>query len=447
VRQRPAGFSPRATTMTDVIIVGAGITGLTCAWRLKRLGIETQVLERFSRPGGVIETERAGEYLIEKGPNTLLPSSDNFPLLDESGLTTAIVEGDRRAPRYICVNGTLRKAPFGPMTAAGLMRAAAEPFVRSRSPVAESIHDFFVRRTGNEAEERLVSPFVTGIYAGNTRELSMAATFPKLVDMERRHGSLVLGMMKSRKPKGVRRGHTCSFAAGMETLPRRLAAGLDVSYNTNEVEIAASLQVRWAGRQATPKALVITIPAYAAAQIVAQLLPDAAGMLSRVDYAPMVIATTSIADKSLPDPLRGFGFLVPRSEKLHLLGTLFSSALFPGRAPHGRQLLTSFVGGSFEPDAIGWPDERIWETVQGELQKVLKASSPPEPLRIVRRTHAIPQYKIGHEQLVVSLKNEIRKIPGLFLAGNYIDGVSVSACMEAGERTARDVAAFLGKTS
>jgi len=422
--------------MADVIIIGAGITGLACGWRLKRLGIDAQILESSNRPGGVIESERVGDYLIERGPNSLLPSAENFQLLDESGLTNAIMEGDPRAPRYVYIGKSLRTVPFGPLTIGGLLRAVAEPFIRSRSTPDESIHDFFTRRIGREAEERLVSPFVTGIYAGDTRQLSMAATFPKFTEMERQHGSLVVGMMKSRKPKGTRRGHTCSFMDGMESLPRRLAKDLDIVYNVEETVLSRNLPA---------KAVVVTTPAHSAIKLIESALPQVAAVLKQVEYAPMVIATTSISDSAFPKPLRGFGFLVPRTEKLHLLGTLFSSALFSGRAPRGTQLLTSFIGGALEREALDWPDDRVSEVVRTELHTILKTSAPPELLRIVRRTHAIPQYKIGHERLISALKNEIRSIPGLFLAGNYTDGVSVSACMETGERIARETAAFLGE--
>ena len=116
--------------MSDVIIIGAGITGLSCAWRLKKLGIESRILESSKRPGGVIQSERSGGYLIERGPNSLLPAAENFALLDETGLISEIIEADHRAPRYICLNHKLRKAPLGPMTVPGLMRALAEPHTR-----------------------------------------------------------------------------------------------------------------------------------------------------------------------------------------------------------------------------------------------------------------------------------------------------------------------------
>jgi oxygen-dependent protoporphyrinogen oxidase len=377
------------------------------------------------------------------GPNSLLPTQSNFPLLDESGLSQQIIEGDPHAPRFVVVGGVPRKVPFGAMTAAGLLRMASEPFVRSKATGDESIRDFFVRRLGREAEERLVSPFITGIYAGSTSELSMAATFPKWAELERQYGSLIWGMWKSRKPKGSRRGRTCSFSQGMEELPRRLASECNIACGADKVVFDKNLRVRWNHDEACPKAIVIATPSYRADKLIEALLPRAAQILSGISYAPIIVATVSIVESALPAPLRGFGFLVPRSERLHLLGTLYSSALFPGRAPKGHHLLTAFLGGSHEAMAIKWTDEYIWNIVRSELQNLLKTSEPPEPLRLVRRTHAIPQYRMGHTQAVEKLRSEIRSIPGLFLTGNYMSGVSVAACMESGEQAAREVASFI----
>jgi oxygen-dependent protoporphyrinogen oxidase len=432
--------------MPDVIVIGAGITGLSCAWRLKRLGVDTMVLESSRRPGGVIESECVGGYLVERGPNTLLPAAANFPLLDEAGLASQIVEADRKAPRFICIDGALRKAPFGVMRAGGLLRTLAEPFIRSHSPEDESIRDFFVRRLGREAEERLVSPFVTGIWAGNTRTLSASATFPTLVEMERKHGSLLIGMMKARKPKQARRGRTSSFAAGMETLPRTLAADCSITYDTQNVGADENLRVTWTGGETQAKAIVITTPSNAAAKIIEGFLPRASDVLRNIQYAPMVVAAAAVPVPAFPKALEGFGFLVPRSEKIHILGTLFNSALFPGRAPAGQHLLTSFVGGALEPEALDWPENRIWDVVRTELRNILKLSQLPEPVKLVHRARAIPQYRIGHERAIAKLQNEIASVRGLFLAGNYIGGVSLAACIDNGERIAQEVAAFVRQT-
>src|SRR5437879_6379411 len=194
------------------------------------------------------------------------------------------------------------------------------------------------------------------------------------------------------KPKGF----TFSFLQGNETLPARIAQNLDIRYGELDARIGMA------------SVTVLTIPAYDAVRMVEREHPDLAKLLEKVRYSPIIVAATSLAEHSLKEPLRGFGFLVPRSERLHLLGTIFSSALFPGRAPNGRLLLTSFVGGSFEPEVLNWSDDRVWAVVCSELQQVLKSETKPEPVALVRHQNALPQYNIGHERWVASLKNELQ---------------------------------------
>jgi len=160
-----------------------------------------------------------------------------------------------------------------------------------------------------------------------------------------------------------------------------------------------------------------------------------------------VIATTSVPLSSLPRPLQGFGFLVPQSERLVMLGTIFNSLLFSGRAPDDRLLLTSFLGGVTKPEVFDWPDERVWDSVGGELKRLLKTSIRPEPVAIFRHRRAIPQYNIGHRQRVEAIATELAKIPGLFVTGNFLHGVSVPACMEHGDNTAKAVSEFLRNAS
>jgi oxygen-dependent protoporphyrinogen oxidase len=157
----------------------------------------------------------------------------------------------------------------------------------------------------------------------------------------------------------------------------------------------------------------------------------------------MVIAATTLADDSLTAPLRGFGFLATRSERMNILGTIFNSNLFNGRAPRGRHLLTSFLGGALKPEVFDWPEERVWDVVGSELKRILKSKLQPTPVGLFRHRRAIPQYTIGHSDRIRALQTELRRSPGLFITGNFFDGVSVPACMEHGDRTAQDVAAFL----
>jgi protoporphyrinogen/coproporphyrinogen III oxidase len=427
--------------MSEVIIIGAGISGLSCAWALKKLGIEAEVVEATSRAGGVIHSERMGGYLIESGPNSFQGSSTLFDLIDELDLSDELLAADPNAPRFVYLNGRLRKFPFGPLTAGGMLRVLAEPLIRSKSPKDESVGEFFRRRCGRQVHDNLVAPMLTGIYAADSDRLSMAAVFPRMIEMEKQHGSLAGAMLRSftrRRPPAAAssskprpRGTVFSFDNGMETLPSRLASRLSIKYGNGDV------------RPGEARATVLALPAYRAAETVRALSPQLAGMLENIKYSPMVIAATAVPEYSFKEPLRGFGFLVPRKQGVHLLGTLFSSALFTGRAPEGKILLTSFLGGAFEPEAVEWPDDRVWDTVCTELKQILGISDRPVPVALQRHRHAIPQYNIGHERWVERVGHELKNCPGLFISANYIQGVSVPACSEHGARTAQAVAEYL----
>jgi oxygen-dependent protoporphyrinogen oxidase len=429
--------------MSDVVIIGAGISGLSCAWTLKKLGIESVILEQSSRPGGVIRSEKIGDYQIEWGPNALQSVPAALRLADEAGLWDDILTPTPNAPRFVFWDEKLRKVPFGPLTASGILRALREPFVRTKSPDNESVRDFFIRRVGRQVHDRLVSPALTGIFAGDTAKLSIAAAFPKILEMERRHGSLAAAFLKSmggrKKPadsgqsRPKPKGSVFSFSDGLETLPRRMAEQLNIQYNVTN-----------AGLDMAPVTVVAT-PAAAASGLFEAKNKQLSTLLRRVEYAPMVIAAVSIPDFAFKQPLNGFGFLVPRNQGLRILGTLFNSALFPGRAAKGRELLTCFVGGAFEPEAVDWPDIRVWETVCPELKAALESSEMPEPIALCRHARAIPQYNIGHEHWVRAVQDELKKTPGVFLASNYLEGVSVPACIEQGDRTAHAIAEHLGR--
>ncbi len=417
--------------MCDVTILGAGITGLSCSWALRKLGIEARIVESTNRIGGVIRTERINGYLVECGPNTLLPTTVTAEILNEIDQSHMLIEAPEHAPRFIYLKGKLRRAPFGPMSLPGLLRVFGEPFIRSKSTGDESVAAFFRRRVGREAHDRLVAPFVSGIYGADSEQLSVSAAFPRLVEMEAKSGSLAAGMLTSPTKKTGRRLRTCSFVSGMETLPQLLAHKQRIHMGEKDAGVGST------------KVTVVTAPAFKAARIVENQNPDLAMLLERVKYSPMVIAATSIAENSFEKPLHGFGFLAPRSEGLHILGTLFSSTMFPGRAPSGRVLLTAFVGGAYEPDVIEWPDERIFDTVSSELRRILKTAAIPEPVAVFRHRMAIPQYNVGHERWKESLTRELHRRPGLFVSGNYLNGVSVAACMEEGQRVALAVAEYL----
>jgi oxygen-dependent protoporphyrinogen oxidase len=242
-----------------------------------------------------------------------------------------------------------------------------------------------------------------------------------------------MGLLRSRKKKQEPRRRMSTFAAGMEVLPKRLAENLSIQFNVTNARV---------GRDA--RAVVLAVPAYHAREILSPQEPRLAELMEAVEYSPIVIAATSMPDDVFAKPLRGFGFLVPRDEGLHILGTIFSSTLFPGRAPHGRALFTTFIGGTFEPEALDWPDGRVWDVVCPELKRALKTPIQPDPLVLFRYRRAIPQFKVGHNRWLTELHSELKRCPGLFIAGNFLEGVSVPACLENGETTAKAVVEYLG---
>jgi protoporphyrinogen/coproporphyrinogen III oxidase len=433
-------------TQPDVVVVGAGITGLTCAYRLRKLGMEPLVLESSGRVGGVIQTQNINGHLVEWGPSSLLPTAHTYGILEELGLIPDLVHADPKAPRYIVIGGRLRQIPLGPLSVKGIFRGLTEPLVRTKSSGDESVASFFRRRFGTEVQERIVAPFVTGIFAGDTEKLSVGAVFPRILEIEQEFGSVILGMLRGKPKSGNGTGGSAkphksvisSFSKGLETLPARIAEGLNINTRCSGIRIGTDIRA---------KATVLAVPAYQAAEILNELHPELADTLRAIEYAPIVVAATSLKVSSLSAPLRGFGFLAPRSEGLTILGTVFNSLLFLDRAPDDRILLTSFLGGASRPEIFDWPEERIWNTVCGELKRILKTSLQPEPVGLHRHRRAIPQYNIGQKQRVEAIASELKRVPGLFISGNFLHGVSLPACMEHGDNTAKAVAEFLGKSA
>jgi oxygen-dependent protoporphyrinogen oxidase len=238
-----------------------------------------------------------------------------------------------------------------------------------------------------------------------------------------------------------------SFMEGMETLPKALARDLDVRYGVGDTQVRRGWRVDFRGESVKAGAVVVAVPAHVGAGIVGDLDSELVRLLSSVSYAPIVVAALSISESQREAPLNGFGFLVPRTEGLRTLGTLFNSSLFPRRAPAGRALLTSFLGGALDAEILGWPEARVWEIVNAELKRVLGIRGETRSLRLFRYEKAIPQYSLGHRVWRESVRRRLEGLPGLFLTGNYFDGVSVPLSMEHGQRTAYDVIEFVRRTS
>ncbi len=458
-------MSTSARSAHPVVVVGAGISGLACAYYLQQAGIPVLVLEAGNRPGGMIATKSDGGFQFELGPQSFLSTPPLLALIDSLGIKDQLLYADRRAPRYILLGGKLVPAPLAPpsllttplFSSATKWRLFTEMFRRSRPPAGdESIAAFMRRKFGNELLERLVAPFFSGIYAGDPERLSLRASFPKIHEFEKKYGSVLRGAMKSRPAKGSPRAGLCSFRDGMETLPRALAAQLGASLQAETrvtalsdgrangnpwFEIAIERQDR--REMLAASAVVVATPTATAAKILSDISDQFAPVLSRIEYAPVAVFSACYRREQLQRPAEGFGFLVPRSEGLRTLGTVFNSSLFPGRAPNGMVSFTSFAGGATDPAICEWTEDRIAETIGAEVGGVLGINGKTVATNVQRHTRALPQYNLGHGEVVKSLEAQAAAIPGLFLAGNYLSGPSIGACVEQAIRTAEAVRTHL----
>jgi oxygen-dependent protoporphyrinogen oxidase len=480
----------------DVVVIGAGISGLVCAYRLKALGVDVALLEKSSRAGGVIQTERVAGFLIEHGPNSSQGTEELVGLVEELGVTDELAEGDPKAPAYIYFKGRLHAVPSGLaafirtklLSFAGKMRILKEPFVAARrSGTEESVAAFARRRIGRQAAELLVAPFVSGIYAGDAEQLSVQAAFPRLANLETGYGGLFRGALaKSREARRARksagavldkaaptRRRLCSFKSGMAFLPNTIASRLGEDLITEceelrigdcglRIEESSSGQVlktpqsaignRQSARfsvdfdrkgnhhQLTCNQLVIATPANVASQLVAWISDQLSGLLKEIEYPPLAIVSLAYDESAVATPLDGFGFLVPPSERMNVLGCVWNSSLFEDRAPQGKALLTAFVGGARNPAAASLADDDLVSTVHRELRQVLGISTDPQVVAVTRYQRSIPQYNLGHFGRVQRIEKALCELPRLRLLGNYLHGVSTGDCIKEADRIAREIA-------
>lgn len=458
-----------------VTVIGGGISGLACAYRLCRLGIPVKLIESQDRPGGLIGSVARDGFVFDTGPQSFQGTPTLQDLIKEVGLESELQCAKPDAPRYVLAQGKLREIPMSPkaLLASSLLgvgsrwKVASEVFRRTKPPSDdESVASFVRRKFGHEILEYLVSPFVSGVYAGDPEKLSLRAAFPTLDEWEREYGSVVRGAMKARPTE--RRGPPplFSFRGGVGMLTRRLAekigSGLQAcshvtalralppegsSSASSKPEARGTYQLRIAraGREdtATAAAVVMATPAHVASILLGRTSSALSQALSSIAYAPVAVIAAGYHQKQLGTALEGFGFLVPRREHVRTLGTVWNSSLFPGRAPSGMVTLTSFAGGATDAEIVSRGEDEIAQIVERENAKLLGISGAPVTSSVWRHLRALPQYNLGHGHLVETVRTSAQEIPGLFLVGNYLEGPSLGKCVENSFRTADEVASYM----
>jgi oxygen-dependent protoporphyrinogen oxidase len=451
----------------QVAIIGGGASGLACAFRLRQLGVPVTLFEATGRFGGLVGTVEKDGFLFETGPQSFQGTATILQLIRDVGIEGELSKADPRAPRYVLRQGRLLKIPMSPpailttslLGMSSRWKIISEPFRRTRPPSEEeSIAQFVRRKFGHEILEYLVAPFVSGVYAGDPEKLSLRAAFPSLEEWEREYGSILRGAIKSRSSNGESKGTPplCSFRRGMSTLGQAIADKLGESVRLGAcVEALAAVEmdgrqryqicVTEDGRQETmdAQAVVVTSPAYVASPLVRPTSPALAQALSGIAYAPVAVVAGGYFTRQIGRPVDGFGFLVPRVEKVRTLGTVWNSSLFPERAPEGSVAMTSFIGGATDPEIADTSEQQIATTVQGDNAKILEISGPPVTMFVWKHARALPQYNLGHGHIVLAIRESERAIPGLFFAGNYLQGPALGKCVEQAYQTAETVRAYV----
>ena len=465
--------------MVRIAIVGAGISGLATAYAVEQqaqavgLEVETLLLEKNSQVGGKIWSEKTAGYLCESGPNGFL---DNKPatleLCKQLQIDQHLLRSDDNArKRFIYFSGVLHQMPEnGPaflksklISWPGKFRLAGEMVIPRRSNDGdETLAEFGRRRLGCEALDKLISPMVSGIFAGDPETMSLKSCFPRIFELEQQHGGLIKAMLKLAKKKraDIKAGKAVasaagpggiltSFAGGIQELADGVAAGLQgqVLSGNGVVRIEPKqggfLLHLDDGQQHEAEMVVTAAPAYAVGGMLEEGFEASSAILKQIPYATMNVICFGYQRDRIAYDLNGFGYLIPKTEGRSTLGTLWDSSIFSHRAPEGKVLLRSMMGGAANQEAINLSEDEVVARTKADLKQIMGIGCDPDFVRVYRHHHAIPQYSRGHGERLRQLEDSLLDSPDLILTGNAFYGVGLNDCVAAANKTAGKVVARL----
>ncbi len=476
-------MAPKSDNNPAVAVIAGGVAGLASALDIRDqarnagLDVQVTVFEKDSEPGGNLQTIRQDGWQLEWGPNGFL---DNEPatlrLVDRLELRGKLQRSSNAtAHRFLLINGRIQEIPITPkaflkssmMSTGAKLRMAGELFVPARKDLGraaedpstdETIEQFGARRLGQTFADIMLDPMVKGVFGGDSRRLSLAAAFPRMVELEKDYGGLFKALIKlSRQRKKAGKSQTDagpsgvlhSFTGGMGSLIDAMVADLaadplaEVRVNA-EVRKVSPTEDGWLisatdGDHGPFDTVVEAAPAHAAAGHLGHLDPVFENHLSAIPFAPMAVVALGFKREAVIHDLNGFGMLVPTRENRELLGALWTSSIFSGRAPGGRVLLRCMAGGSANPGFMDQTDEEMTAVLLSELRPLFGLKGAPEMVKVIKHEQAIAQYVPGHLARLKELDRATAAFPGLFLTGSSYRGISVNACVKEAEVIAENV--------
>lgn len=475
--------SESGSTRRRIAVIGGGFCGLAAAHRLLELGkdsgrgCDVTVFDAGESFGGLVRTKRIQDYLVECGADSFITNKPAaIQLCRRLGLESELIATDATYRRSLVLfRGKPHPVPDGfqllaPASIAsiiksplfswgGKLRMALEPFIPKRSSGEdESLASFVKRRLGNEALERLIQPMVGGIYTADPERLSLRATMPRFLEMEEKHGSLLRAMAvgssnesQGGEASGARYGLFATLRGGLSDLTTalekrvtelggKLRAGTRVTKLTRMEAIEGKYRIELVNRNPEDfEGVVMALPTRAAAELAEPLRKDLANELRKIEYASSAIVVSGHRLSEIRDSMEAFGLVVPAVESREILAVSFSSRKFPGRAPEGKILLRTFIGGAMQPDQFQRDDSEMKGLVRNELREIFGVTGEPDFMEVCRYPHSMPQYHVGHLGLVGRIRAEASKLPGFALAGNAYDGVGIPDTIASGEQAAAQV--------
>ena len=425
----------------DIIILGAGISGLTLGYYLNKNGKDFLVFESSKFTGGNIKTRNKEGFICENGPNTILMNNESVhDLISELKIKNDLIyPNNNNSKRFLIKEGKLIQIPqsFGQFIKSNILsfsskiRVFSEIFIK-KSKTSLSVYDFFKRRFGKEFHDILIEPFLTGVYAGNTREMSIKHVLKKIWEVEQNYGSIILGFIKKKSRNKIPKSF--NFKNGLSDLTNTIHQNIkdkircnskitSISKIGNLYEITVNNGIKYRCRK-----LFCTIPAYALSEIIFD--KKLSQTLKKISYCPIYVLHLGLEKQKIKNDISGFGVLTKPSDNKNFLGIIFNSRIFPHVAPSDKDLITVMVGGTRQELLLKTDKDLLFDKILRDIRKLISYEG-----RIIMKhdclwDKGIPQYGLDQDYIISEIKNFENKNKGFHIIGNYVNGISVSDCIE-----------------